>query len=47
MKRPKDKWRYEGLACVAYTRSEARAIFKSILGLPRLPVGADVVKREG
>lgn len=36
-------WRWDRLKCRAYTRSEARGLFKKMEGLDRLPVGANVV----
>lgn len=36
------KWTYDGWECRAHTKSEARAEFKRILGVDRLPVGAKV-----
>ena len=33
-------WSYEGNTCKAFTKSEARATFKLMLNLDRLPVGA-------
>lgn len=44
---PKEKkqpklWAYDGLRACEYTKSEARARFKTARGLDRLPVGAKV-----
>jgi hypothetical protein len=35
-------WRWDGHRTKAHTKSEARAAFKAMLGLRRLPVGANV-----
>jgi len=37
-------WKYEDLSCKAYNKSDARAYFKTELGLKRLPIGAIVEK---
>lgn len=40
-------WRYEGIMVRARTKSEARARFKNIMAVDRLPVGANVELRVG
>lgn len=42
--KPKFFWIYGVNACEAYTKSEARAQFKKMLNIKRLPVGSTVVK---
>lgn len=37
-------WRYNELRCRAYTKSEARATFKMMLGVDRLPLGAFIAR---
>lgn len=43
---PTTIWRYDALRCVAHTKSEARAKFKRMLGVDRLPAGALVVRNK-
>lgn len=40
-------WRYDGVLTVAKTKSEARAKFKNIFSLGRLPAGAVVELGRG
>lgn len=41
-KAQKRKWAWDGLTVFSFTKSEARAEFKRMRGLSRLPVGARV-----
>lgn len=40
----KKKWAYAALRAIAYTKSEARAMFKATLGVKRLPHGSYIAK---
>lgn len=46
-KKVKPTWRYAGKTVVAWTRSEARAEFKTVMGLKRLPPGTKVFELKG
>lgn len=39
-------WMYQGIKVRTHTKSEARALFKLMLGLKRLPIGAVITKEK-